>query len=136
MTDVQLAFDTRDLARKPDTLKPETPGLAGPRRAGGIVRRLLRALRSLLVAMLVLSPTVLAAVYFGLVAPAGTPKPIIDKIREDVARIGNDPAFRKKQFTDRALEPILNTPEEFARFLVADRATSERVVREAGLTPQ
>jgi tripartite-type tricarboxylate transporter receptor subunit TctC len=78
----------------------------------------------------------LTRVYFGLVAPAGTPKAVIDKIREDVARIGNEPAFRQKQFIDRALEPILNTPEEFARFLVEDRAMSERVVREAGLQPQ
>ena len=78
----------------------------------------------------------LTRVYFGLVAPAGTPKAIIDKIREDIARIGNEPAFRQKQFIDRALEPILNTPEEFARFLVEDRAMSERVVREAGLQPQ
>src|SRR6266851_1827847 len=69
----------------------------------------------------------LTRVYFGLIAPAGTPKAIVDKIREDVARIGNDPVFRKKQFIDRALEPILSTPEEFARFLVEDRATSERV---------
>ena len=78
----------------------------------------------------------LTRVYFGLVVPAGTPKAIINKIREDVARIGNEPAFRKKQFIDRALEPILNTPEEFARFLVEDRVTSERVVKEAGLSPQ
>ena len=78
----------------------------------------------------------LTRVYFGLVAPARTPKPIIDKIREDVSRIGSDPAFRQKQFTDRALEPIFNTPEEFARFLIEDRATSERVVKEAGLQPQ
>jgi tripartite-type tricarboxylate transporter receptor subunit TctC len=78
----------------------------------------------------------LTRVYFGLLAPAGTPKPVINKIREDVARIGNEPAFRKAQFIDRALEPILNTPEEFARFLVEDRATSGRVVTEAGLTPQ
>lgn len=53
-----------------------------------------------------------------------------------MVRIGNEPAFRKKQFIDRALEPVLNTPEEFARFLIEDRATSERVVKEAGLTPQ
>jgi tripartite-type tricarboxylate transporter receptor subunit TctC len=78
----------------------------------------------------------LTRVYFGLVVPAGTPRPIIDKIRADVARIGNEDAFRKKQFIDRALEPILNTPEEFARFLVEDRGTSERVVKEAGLQPQ
>ncbi len=78
----------------------------------------------------------LTRVYFGLVAPAGTPKAIVDKIREDVARIGNDPVFRQKQLIDRALEPILSTPEEFARFLVEDRATSGRVVKEAGLQPQ
>jgi tripartite-type tricarboxylate transporter receptor subunit TctC len=71
-----------------------------------------------------------------LLAPAGTPKAVINKIREDVVRIGNEPAFRKKQFIDRALEPILNTPEEFARFLVEDRAVSGHVVKEAGLTPQ
>jgi len=78
----------------------------------------------------------LTRVYFGLLAPAGTPRPIVEKIHADVVRIGNAPAFRQKQFIDRALEPILNTPEEFARFLVADRATSGRVVKEAGLQPQ
>ena len=68
--------------------------------------------------------------------PAGTPRAIVNKIREDVARIGNEPGFRKKQFIDRALEPILDTPEEFARFLVEDRVNSGRVVNEAGLQPQ
>jgi tripartite-type tricarboxylate transporter receptor subunit TctC len=78
----------------------------------------------------------LTRVYFGLLAPAGTPKPIIDKIRADVVRVAGDPAFRQKHLIDKALEPILNTPEEFARFLVEDRLTSERVVKEAGLQPQ
>jgi tripartite-type tricarboxylate transporter receptor subunit TctC len=78
----------------------------------------------------------LTRVYFGLLAPAGTPRPIIDKIRADVARIAGDPAFRQKQLYDRALVPILDTPEEFARFLIENRAISEQVVKEAGLQPQ
>jgi tripartite-type tricarboxylate transporter receptor subunit TctC len=78
----------------------------------------------------------LTQVYFGILVPAGTPRPIIDKLRATIAAIGNDPAFRQKQFFDRALEPILDTPEEFARFLVANRAAAERVVKEAGLQPQ
>jgi len=78
----------------------------------------------------------LTRVYFGLLAPAGTPRPIVDKIRADVVRIASDPEFRRKQFIDRALEPILNTPEEFVHFLAEDRLTSERVVKEAGLQPQ
>jgi len=78
----------------------------------------------------------LTRVYFGLLAPAGTPRAIVDKVREDVARIGNDPAFRQKQMIDRAIEPIFNTPEEFARFLAEDRIVSGRVVSDAGLVPQ
>ena len=52
-------------------------------------------------------------------------------------RVPRDHPLRAiRHITDRALEPILNTPEEFARFLVADRIVSKRVVDEAGLQPQ
>jgi tripartite-type tricarboxylate transporter receptor subunit TctC len=78
----------------------------------------------------------LTQVYFAIVVPAGTPKPIINKLYATIVAIGADPTFRQKQFFDRALEPVLDPPEEFARFLVANRATSERVVKEAGLQPQ
>src|SRR5262249_59914071 len=50
----------------------------------------------------------LPRVYFGLLAPAGTPKAVINKIREDVVRIGNEPALPKKQFIDRPPEPTFN----------------------------
>jgi tripartite-type tricarboxylate transporter receptor subunit TctC len=78
----------------------------------------------------------LTRVYFALVAPAGTPKAIVNKVHRDVAQIGAQPAFRQKHMVERAIEPVFNTPEEFARFLVEDRLVSERVVREAGLQPQ
>ncbi len=78
----------------------------------------------------------LTRVYFALIAPAGTPKAIVDKIHDDVTRIGSDPAFRQKQMIDRAIEPVFNTPDEFARFLIEDRAMSGRVVNDAGLVPQ
>ena len=76
----------------------------------------------------------LTRVYFALVAPAGTPKAIVDKIRADVASIGNDPAFRQKQMIERAIEPVFNTPEEFSRFLVAGsrRIRARRQRRRAG----
>jgi len=48
----------------------------------------------------------------------------------------NEPDFRLKQLIERALEPIADTPEEFARFLNEDRLISERVVKEAGMVPQ
>jgi len=73
--------------------------------------------------------------YFGLVAPAGTPKPIIRKLREEIAAIGNDPVFRQKRMIDTGIVPIFDTPEEFARFLEQDRAAAARVVQETGLQP-
>ncbi len=78
----------------------------------------------------------LTRVYFALVGPAGMPKAIVDKISSDVTSIGNDPAFRQKQMIERAIEPVFNTPEEFSRFLIEDRAASGRVVKDAGLVPQ
>jgi hypothetical protein len=46
------------------------------------------------------------------------------------------PAFREKHPTPRGHEPVANTPDEFARFLAEDRATSARIVKEAGVEPQ
>jgi tripartite-type tricarboxylate transporter receptor subunit TctC len=78
----------------------------------------------------------LTRVYFGLVAPAGTPQAITERLRGEIARIMNEPDFRAKQLIERVLEPIADTPGEFARFLNEDRLISERVVKEAGMTPQ
>jgi tripartite-type tricarboxylate transporter receptor subunit TctC len=38
--------------------------------------------------------------------------------------------------TERGLEPVLNTPEEFRSFLQADRTRAERIVKAAGIAPQ
>ena len=78
----------------------------------------------------------LTRLYFGIVAPAGTPDPIIHKLRDEFALIGNDPEFRQKRMIDMALEPVFDTPEQFAAFLKQDRAASARIVKEAGMEPQ
>jgi tripartite-type tricarboxylate transporter receptor subunit TctC len=75
-------------------------------------------------------------IYFGIVAPAGTPSPIIQKLAAEFARIGADPEFRQKRLIEMGLEPVFDTPEDFARFLAEQRITAERVVRESGLKPQ
>ena len=61
----------------------------------------------------------LTRVYFGIVAPAGTPQPIVHKLRDEFARIGSDPAFRQKRLIESGLDPVFDTPEEFAKFLDA-----------------
>jgi tripartite-type tricarboxylate transporter receptor subunit TctC len=74
--------------------------------------------------------------FFGLLAPAGTPRAIVDKLRGETARIVNEPAFMNRHLIERGLEPVLNSPEEFRSFLQADRTRAERIVKAAGLGPQ
>ena len=78
----------------------------------------------------------LTRLYFGIVAPAGTPAPIVHKLRDEFAAIGGDAEFRQKRMIDVGLEPVFDTPEQFATFLTDDRAASGRLVRESGMEPQ
>ena len=62
--------------------------------------------------------------------------PIVHKLRDEIARIGADPAFRQKRLIESGLDPVFDTPEDFAKFLQHDRAISEQVVKASGLQPQ
>ena len=79
---------------------------------------------------------VLANTYLALMVPAGTPQEIIAKVYGAVKDIMNDPAFRKQHVTDRGLVPVVDSPEQFARFLVSDRISTRELVKEAGIEPQ
>lgn len=74
--------------------------------------------------------------YFGLFAPAGTPRPVMDKLRQEIAAIVSEPAFRQKNLIQRGLVPAINTPEEFAAYIRKDRTAAERVVKASGLQAQ
>ena len=63
-----------------------------------------------------------ASAWFGLVAPAGTPKAIVDKVATDVARIIARPEFQKKYVSGVGLELLSQGPDAFAAFLEKDRA--------------
>jgi len=73
------------------------------------------------------------ATWFGLFAPAGTPKPIVARLAHEVARIVDDRDFRQRMYIDRAVEPSGVKLDEFARFIRDERETAERMVRESGL---
>ena len=74
--------------------------------------------------------------WYGLFTPAGTAKPIVDKLAKEVAAILDDPAFRARHLSARSLVPAANTPEEFAAEIRNDRALAHQVVKAAGLEPQ
>ena len=74
--------------------------------------------------------------WYGLFAPAGTPRPIVDRIAKEVAAIVADSDFAQKQRKDRSLVGSTNTPDEFAQQIVADRKVAEQVVKQAGMGPE
>ena len=74
--------------------------------------------------------------WYGLFAPAGTPRPIIDRIAKEVAAIVAEPDFAQKQLKDRSLVGATDTPDEFAKQIEADRKVAEQVVQQAGMAPE
>jgi tripartite-type tricarboxylate transporter receptor subunit TctC len=74
--------------------------------------------------------------FFGMLAPAGTPKAITERIRKEIIAVASEPVFMQRHSVDRGLEPILNTPDEFRDYLVSDRARAQHIVNESGLAPQ
>lgn len=72
--------------------------------------------------------------WFGIVAPAATPRPIIDKIASDLAQICARPEFRDKSITGVGLEPMLQSPDQFAEFLKQERVRNAQVIRTLNLT--
>jgi len=74
--------------------------------------------------------------WYGIFAPAGTPRPVVDRVSKDIGEIINKPEFRDRHLTARSLVPAANTPEQFAEEMKTERAVAEKVVRDAGFEPQ
>ena len=70
--------------------------------------------------------------WFGLVTPAGTPKPIIDRIQAEVVRVGAMPEVRERLAT-QGFEVLTGTPEAFAAFIVRESERVARVVKQSGI---
>jgi tripartite-type tricarboxylate transporter receptor subunit TctC len=73
--------------------------------------------------------------WYGLFAPAGTPRPIVDRLAKEVAAIVADPDFAQKQLKDNSLVGATDTPDEFAKQIADDRVVAEQVVKAAGMGP-
>jgi tripartite-type tricarboxylate transporter receptor subunit TctC len=73
---------------------------------------------------------------YGLFAPPGTPKAVIDRIAAEVTRVFADKDFVEKYVISRGQVPAINTPEQFAAQIKADRAAAQGVVKASGMQPQ
>ena len=72
-----------------------------------------------------------AYVWMGLMAPKGTPPPIVDKLNREVLRaLGNDDV--KKYMENAGIEIVGSTPAEFGSYFRADKERWAKVIKETG----
>ncbi len=71
--------------------------------------------------------------WIGVVAPANTPAPIVDKLQKAIAAALNDPDVKGK-LTAQAAEIVASTPADFAKFITSETAKWAQAVRGANLS--
>jgi tripartite-type tricarboxylate transporter receptor subunit TctC len=70
--------------------------------------------------------------WIGLMAPAGTPKSVIEKVSAETRKIMQDPEIQKR-FLAAGMEPAGNTPAEFAEFMKNQNNRYASIVKQAGV---
>lgn len=73
--------------------------------------------------------------WFGMMAPAKTPAPILKKVSDDIATVMKDPEVQKRLETLGAV-PAANSPEQFDAIIRADADRYSKLLKAAGITPK
>lgn len=75
------------------------------------------------------------SLWVGLLAPAATPKPVIDKLNAEVVRILKLPEVAER-IVSQGGDPAGNSPAEFKTFIAAQSAKYARIIKQAGVKSQ
>lgn len=75
-----------------------------------------------------------ATQWFGVLAPAGTPRPIIDRMYQEISRIMHAPDVKERFIAD-GTEPVGGTSEEFAAYIKSETEKWAKVIKAAGIKP-
>ena len=73
--------------------------------------------------------------WYGILAPAGTPANLIGRLNAEIVKAINSPDL-KKRFMEGGVEPLTSTPEEFARFIAAETPRYAKIVKDANIPAQ
>lgn len=71
--------------------------------------------------------------WFGLMAPAGTPRPIVEQLARETAAAMSSPDIRERTLKQGA-NPVGSSPAEFERFVRSEVERWTRIIRQAGLS--
>jgi tripartite-type tricarboxylate transporter receptor subunit TctC len=78
------------------------------------------------------APGLVAVNWWGVLLPAGTPKPIVDKLHADTVKALQDPDV-KKRFADLGVEAVSSTPEQFSAFIRTETEKYAKLIKEANI---
>jgi tripartite-type tricarboxylate transporter receptor subunit TctC len=81
-------------------------------------------------------PQMYARAWWGIVAPAGTPREIVDKLNGALNRVIGDRQFQEKRMLPQGLEPAGDSPQAFAVLIREDVLRWGRVIELAGIKPE
>ena len=73
--------------------------------------------------------------WYGILAPTGTPAPVISRLNSEIVKALNS-ADIKKRFADAGVEPLTSSPEEFAKFIAAETPRYAKIVKDAKIPAQ
>ena len=76
-----------------------------------------------------------ADILTGLLVRAGTPREIVDRLHREIVKAMTEPGFRQR-LLELGFEPVANTPEQFAEWIVVEIAKWGKVIRDANITVQ
>ena len=76
-----------------------------------------------------------AVAWWAVFAPAGTPKPIIDKLNAEMVKIAKDPAVNKQLTETLGIDLKLSSPEELQKWTVTEMDRWAKVIKENGIKP-
>ena len=74
--------------------------------------------------------------WFGLFAPAGTPRDVITLLHGEIVRLFKEPEFVQKEIAAKGYELVASSPEEFAAFIRSEIAQNAKLARLAGIKPE
>jgi tripartite-type tricarboxylate transporter receptor subunit TctC len=69
--------------------------------------------------------------WYGIIGPAGLPKPIVARLHDELVKVLNRPDVRERIVADGS-DPAGTAPEEFRQFMLADLAKWAKLVKESG----
>ena len=74
-------------------------------------------------------------IWYGVLGPAGLPPALVNRLSTEINKALNSPDLKDRLLT-AGIQPLGNSPEQFAAFIKSETARYAKVVKEAGIPPQ